>query len=147
MADEETEKPEYKLYRSRPRLLRRNAPGNGALNGLTELRAPHEPAPEYEAQPRPRGLREPDEIPLVADCGTATDVRSAEILTDEEAVVSEAAGREHDAPGSPDPALRLPVADDDAGSLAVLAEHGLHHRTRRTNLDAQLVGDAMKGLD
>jgi LCP family protein required for cell wall assembly len=55
MADEE---PDYKVYRSRPRLLRRNEPEDG----LAELRAPDAPPPDYEVQrsrrlpsiPRPR---------------------------------------------------------------------------------------------
>jgi len=38
MADEE---PDYKVYRSRPRLLRKNEPDDG----LAELRAPDAPPP------------------------------------------------------------------------------------------------------
>ena len=60
-------KPEYKVYRSRPRLLRGRDDGNGA--GLERLRAPDAPPPEYEvhrtgprrpqlpARPRFGGLR------------------------------------------------------------------------------------------
>jgi LCP family protein required for cell wall assembly len=57
MADE---KPEYKVYRSRPRLLRRRVSGAGAAQSLTELRAPDAPSagrPDHEAQRR--GLRLP----------------------------------------------------------------------------------------
>jgi LCP family protein required for cell wall assembly len=61
------EKPEYKVYRSRPRLLRGREDGDGT--GLGRLRAPDAPPPEYEVQrsgvrrpraparPRPGGIR------------------------------------------------------------------------------------------
>ena len=48
MADEE---PEYKVYRSRPRFLRRAEP----QDGLAELRAPGAPPPDREVR-RPRRL-------------------------------------------------------------------------------------------
>jgi LCP family protein required for cell wall assembly len=49
MADE---KPDYKVYRSRPRLLRRREE-DGAARGLQELRAPDAPpAPDYRVQRR-----------------------------------------------------------------------------------------------
>ena len=47
MADEE---PDYKVYRSRPRLLRKNEPDDGLAN----LRAPDAPPPDYEVQRRRR---------------------------------------------------------------------------------------------
>jgi LCP family protein required for cell wall assembly len=47
MADEE---PDYKVYRSRPRLFRRNEPDDG----LAQLRAPDAPPPDYEVQRRRR---------------------------------------------------------------------------------------------
>ena len=47
MADE---KPDYKVYRSRPRLLRRREESGGAAQGLQELRAPDAPPPDYEVQ-------------------------------------------------------------------------------------------------
>src|SRR5215207_9466805 len=59
MADEE---PEYKVYRSRPRLLRRRDDGGGAAAGLDELRAPGAAPPErpeYDVQRAGRGLRLP----------------------------------------------------------------------------------------
>jgi len=63
MADDDKqgarEKPEYKVYRSRPRLPRRSAQGDGAVAGLEELRHPHERPPEYEVQRGRRGLRLP----------------------------------------------------------------------------------------
>ena len=43
MADEE---PDYKVYRSRPRLLRRRDEASGGARGLDELRAPDAPPPE-----------------------------------------------------------------------------------------------------
>ena len=48
MADE---KPDYKVYRSRPRLLRRRDGGSDGNEGLGELRSPGAPPkdrPEYE---------------------------------------------------------------------------------------------------
>jgi LCP family protein required for cell wall assembly len=51
MADE---KPDYKVYRSRPRLLRRSAERNGAVQGLEELRRPEEPPREHELPGRER---------------------------------------------------------------------------------------------
>jgi LCP family protein required for cell wall assembly len=61
MADE---KPEYKLYRSRPRLLRRRDDDAGPAQGLAELRAPGaapppEAPPPYEVQRGGRGPRVP----------------------------------------------------------------------------------------
>src|SRR5688572_9326654 len=47
MADEE---PEYKVYRSRPRLLRKNEPDDG----LAGLRTPDAPPQDYEVQRRRR---------------------------------------------------------------------------------------------
>ena len=55
MADEEQPssagrggKPEYKVYRSRPRLLRRRDYADPAAAGLEQLRAPDAPPPDYE---------------------------------------------------------------------------------------------------
>ena len=45
MADEE--KPEYKVYRSRPRFLSRRDEGGGVTQGLRELRAPADAPPDY----------------------------------------------------------------------------------------------------
>jgi LCP family protein required for cell wall assembly len=56
MADE---KPAYKVYRSRPRLLRRRDDAGGAAQGLAELRAPDAPPPDYEVQRAGRGPRLP----------------------------------------------------------------------------------------
>ncbi|HKH17441.1 MAG TPA: LCP family protein [Solirubrobacteraceae bacterium] len=56
MADE---KPDYKVYRSRPRLLRRGDDGGGAAAGLDELRSPAAPPPEYEVNRGGRGRRLP----------------------------------------------------------------------------------------
>jgi LCP family protein required for cell wall assembly len=53
MADE---KPDYKVYRSRPRLLRRRDEGGGAAQGLQELRAPEQAPPAYEVQRGGRGF-------------------------------------------------------------------------------------------
>jgi LCP family protein required for cell wall assembly len=53
MADE---KPDYKVYRSRPRLLRRRDDGAGAAQGLQELRAPDQAPPDYEVQRSGRRL-------------------------------------------------------------------------------------------
>jgi LCP family protein required for cell wall assembly len=52
MADE---KPDYKVYRSRPRLLRRREEEGGAAQGLRELRAPDQ-APDYAVQRGGRGF-------------------------------------------------------------------------------------------
>jgi LCP family protein required for cell wall assembly len=57
MADE---KPDYKVYRSRPRLLRRRDDGAGAAQGLQELRAPDQAPPDYEVQ---RGGRRLPRLP------------------------------------------------------------------------------------
>src|SRR5215218_9952022 len=48
MADEQ---PDYKVYRSRPRLFRRNEPDDG----MAELRTPDAPPADHEVQ-RPRRL-------------------------------------------------------------------------------------------
>jgi LCP family protein required for cell wall assembly len=53
MADE---KPEYKVYRSRPRLLRRRDEGGDAAKGLQELRAPNQAPPDHEVRRDRRGL-------------------------------------------------------------------------------------------
>src|SRR5215207_10454955 len=65
MADEEKpstpegrgEKPDYKVYRSRPRLLR----GRAEDDGLAGLRAPDAPPPQarHDPEKRGRGLRMP----------------------------------------------------------------------------------------
>src|SRR5688572_14971670 len=57
MADE---KPDYKVYRSRPRLLRRRDEGGAAAQGLQELRAPDQPPRDYEVQ---RGGRRLPRLP------------------------------------------------------------------------------------
>jgi LCP family protein required for cell wall assembly len=56
MADE---KPDYKVYRSRPRLLRRREVDGGAAQGLQELRAPGQPPPDYEVHRGGGGRRLP----------------------------------------------------------------------------------------
>jgi LCP family protein required for cell wall assembly len=56
MADE---KPDYKVYRSRPRLLRKRDDGGGAAQGLQELRAPDQPPPDYEVHRGGRGPKLP----------------------------------------------------------------------------------------
>ena len=56
MADE---KPDYKVYRSRPRFLRRRDDDGGATAGLEELRPPAAPPPDYEVQRGRRGPRLP----------------------------------------------------------------------------------------
>ena len=53
MADE---KPDYKVYRSRPRLLRRRDDGGGMTAGLRELRAPDHAPPDYEVHKGGRGI-------------------------------------------------------------------------------------------
>jgi LCP family protein required for cell wall assembly len=53
MADE---KPDYKVYRSRPRLLRRRDDGGSATAGLRELRAPDQAPPGYEVHKGGRGI-------------------------------------------------------------------------------------------
>ena len=53
MADE---KPDYKVYRSRPKLLSRRDDRGGAAQGLQELRAPDKPPPGYEVQRGGRGI-------------------------------------------------------------------------------------------
>jgi LCP family protein required for cell wall assembly len=58
MADEE---PEYKVYRSRPRLLRKNEPEDG----LAELRTPDAPPADYEVQRRRRLPSLPKRAPRV----------------------------------------------------------------------------------
>jgi LCP family protein required for cell wall assembly len=58
MADEE---PEYKVYRSRPRLLRKNEPEDG----LAGLRTPDTPPPDYEVQRRRRLPSLPKRAPRV----------------------------------------------------------------------------------
>ena len=52
------EKPDYKVYRSRPRLLRRRDEGNAGATGLEELRPPPD-RPDYEVQRGGRGPRLP----------------------------------------------------------------------------------------
>jgi LCP family protein required for cell wall assembly len=54
MADD---KPDYKVYRSRPKLLRRRDDGAGGVpQGLQELRAPDQPPPDYEVHRGRRGI-------------------------------------------------------------------------------------------
>jgi LCP family protein required for cell wall assembly len=51
MADE---KPDYKVYRSRPRLLRRRDDADGAAARLEDLRPPGAPPPDHEVRRGPR---------------------------------------------------------------------------------------------
>jgi LCP family protein required for cell wall assembly len=58
------EKPDYKVYRSRPRLLRRHDDGDARAAGLRELRPPGAAPPEYEVQRGGRGPRLPRRVRL-----------------------------------------------------------------------------------